>query len=88
MITSGIGNLTVVWMPPDLLNAPAVNYIVQYSLISSPTELKFADTSDTMVVIGSLAAFTEYSVVVQACSSAGCGPFTAPEIERTQEEGV
>ena len=82
MILSGVGNLTVTWMPPDLLNAPAVNYTVMYS---SPTD--FIVTSDTMVVIGSLAAFTEYSVMIQACSVAGCGPFTTPEIERTQEQG-
>ena len=82
MILSGVGNLTVTWMPPDLLNAPAVNYTVMYS---SPTD--FIVTSDTMVVIGSLAAFTEYSVMIQACSVAGCGPFTTPEIETTQEQG-
>ena len=87
MIVSGIGSLTVSWMAPDLLNAPTVNYTIQYSMTGSSAELSTA-TDDTMVVIGDLAAFTEYSVVVQACSSAGCGPFTAPETERTQEEGM
>ena len=45
-------------------------------------------TGDTTAVIDGLAAFMEYSVMVQACSSAGCGLFTEPVTERTQEEGV
>lgn len=88
MIVSGIRSLTVSWMPPDFFNAPTVNYTVQYSMTGSSTELSSVVAVDTMVVIGGLAAFTEYSVAVQACSSAGCGPFTAPETERTQEEGT
>ena len=88
MIMSGVGSLTVSWMPPDLLNAPTVNYAILYSMTGSPMERRITVGGDTMAVIGGLAAFMEYSVVVQACSSAGCGLFTEPVTERTQEEGV
>ena len=88
MIISGVGSLTVSWMPPDLLNAPTVNYTILYSMAGSPMERSITVAGDTMAVIDGLTAFTEYSVVVQACSSAGCGPFTTPETERTQEEGL
>ena len=76
-------------MSPDQLNAPSVNYIVLYSMVGSSTQFNVSVVGgDTMVEINGLSAFTEYSVMVQACSSAGCGPFTAPETERTQEEGM
>ena len=87
-ITSRIGSLIVQWDPPDLLNAPAITYTIIYSTTDSPSESNSTVTSDTIVVINDLAAFTEYSVVVQACSSVGCGSFTTPETERTQEEGA
>ena len=89
MLVSGVGSLTVSWMPPDQLNAPSINYTVLYSMVGSSTQFNVPVVGgDTMVEINGLSAFTEYSVMVQACSSAGCGPFTAPEIERTLEEGT
>ena len=75
-------------MPPDLLNAPTVNYTILYSMAGSPMEQSITVAGDTTAMIDGLAAFMEYSVVVQACSSAGCGLFTEPVTERTQEEGV
>ena len=90
MLVSGVGSLTVSWMPPDQLNAPSVNYTVLYFMVGSSTQISTTTVvgGDTVVEINGLSAFTEYSVMVQACSSASCGPFTAPEIERTQEEGM
>ena len=84
-ITSGNNSLTVVWLPPDVLNAPSVNYSLLYSIVNSSSVPRAAVASDTMVLIDGLEAFTEYSVAIQACSVAGCGPFTLEVTERTQE---
>ena len=88
-VTSGIRSLTVTWTPPDIPNAPSVNYSVSYKLIDSVSSVNVeSEIADTTFVLTGLAAYTEYSVMVQACSSLGCGPFSEYVIQRTKEEGV
>ena len=87
--TSGIRSLTVTWTPPDTPNAPSVNYSVSYTLVDSYSSVNVeSDIADTKIVLTGLAAYTEYSVMVQACSSLGCGPFSEYVIQITKEEGV
>ena len=85
---SGFQSLIISWSLPK-----NVDFLVDYVIVYSP--LKTPDISTRVritggalsAVIGGLSAFTEYTVAIQACSQAGCGPFSPTITQLTFEEG-
>ena len=45
-------------------------------------------TNATSVVLDRLEPYANYTITVQACTAAGCGPFSEEINARTQEEGM
>lgn len=80
--------LLVMWEEPTDLYAPTVSYVVRYGVTPSTGEESMEMTSDETLEITGLSPFTSYSITVQACSGAGCGPESLPVAQLTEEEGM
>ena len=66
-------------------NGPIISYNVVYSAEDAVPETN--STGDTSILIQGLLPFINYSVLVQACTEVGCGPFSQ-QSARTLEEGA
>ena len=80
--------LNVTWDAPSMLNAPTVTYILQYRIVDNSSAIVVTGIVDAMFSIVDLKPFSNYSVVVQACSEVGCSPFTEEVTAVTIEGGM
>ena len=57
-------------------------------MVTSDETMLMEGITGTESVLTELLAYTDYSVSVQACTSAGCGPFSNEITNRTEQEGT
>ena len=57
-------------------------------MVTSDETVLMEGITETVSVLTELLAYTDYSVSVQACTSAGCGPFSNEITSRTEQEGT
>ena len=57
-------------------------------MVTSDETVLMEGITGTVSVLTELLAYTDYSVSVQACTSAGCGPFSNEITNRTEQEGT
>ena len=64
-----------------------MSYNVVYMLVAMGTRME--DSTNAMsLLLDSLEPFANYTVTVQACTGAGCGPFSEETFGLTQQEGM
>lgn len=76
------------WQPPN--NEDQNGIITEYSVRIVNFDLEnvtYLNVTDTDITVSNLQPFTQYEVSVAAHTSAGKGPFSAPQIVQTQESG-
>jgi len=84
---NALRSLLIEWQVPEITNGPITSYTVNYTPVNSGRRSENF-TNATSLVIATLQPFTNYSVAVQACTDAGCGPFSDEIFVLTQQEGI
>jgi len=84
-LSNALRSLLIEWQVPEITNGPITSYTVNYTPVNSGTRSENF-TNATSLVIATLQPFTNYSVAVQACTDAGCGPFSDEIFVLTQQE--
>lgn len=79
--------LLIEWVVPEVTNGPITSYSVVYMLVAMGTRMENS-TNATSLVLDRLEPYANYTIVVQACTTGGCGPFSEEIIALTQEEGM
>lgn len=81
-------SLVLQWQPPPILhrNGLIINYMVQFTEISTHNSSTFFSNSTSMEV-EMLSAFTAYSFSVSAATAIGFGPMSEHLIVLTAEDG-
>ena len=80
--------LSVTWSVPQAINAPRIDlYNISFTEADSVV-VEYADSTALLSNLTGLQPFTEYSVAVQACTSAGCGGFSTAVNATTLQEGM
>ena len=72
---------------PAVTNGPITSYNVVYMLVAMGTRMEDS-TNATQLLLDSLEPFANYTITVQACTDAGCGPFSEEIFGLTQQEGM
>ena len=72
---------------PEVTNGPITSYSVVHMLVAMGTRMENS-TNATSLVLDRLEPYANYTIVVQACTTGGCGPFSEEIIALTQEEGM
>ena len=78
--------LLIDWVVPEVTNGPITSYNVVYMLVAMGTRME--NSTNTSLVLDRLEPYANYTIAVQACTAAGCGPFSEEIIALTQEEGM
>ena len=72
---------------PEVTNGLITSYNVVYMLVAMGTRMENS-TNATLLMLDTLEPYANYTIAVQACTAAGCGPFSEEIIALTQEEGM
>ena len=72
---------------PEVTNGPITSYNVVYMLVAMGTRMENS-TNATSLMLDRLEPYANYTITVQACTAAGCGPFSEEINAQTQEEGM
>ena len=79
--------LLIEWVMPAVTNGPITSYNVVYMLVAMGTRMDNS-TNATQLLLDRLEPFGNYTITVQACTDAGCGPFSEEIFRLTQQEGM
>ena len=72
---------------PAVTNGPITSYNVVHMLVAMGTRMEDS-TNATALLLDRLEPFANYTITVQACTDAGCGPFSEEMFGLTQQEGM